>query len=450
MKPLIILTRIMCVGLFWSVFFIEGIRVIMLRNWRFDIFQTAHWNHAWNLWLSGWVIDTPKEWAFILIILTFIPLWLSGWAALSMIKWENYLVKLVLSPWHIIKKFFFKPVKIIAHTATPGKKSKKKKSYKEVRPRSLTIPLDDRPEPVSNKLISTSPRVKPLTASAEAATAPLAAAPKKAVPAPAPVLPTPEPKQFSHSLFNMDDDKDDDFDFNIDDFDIEKASAKPEEKSVDTSPRSPQSRETAATPGRRDKDNKKNKNNLPAQSNGRNVPAAKNAGQQGRGNSGNSTLDIIKQHGYETINGATIKNNLIDFIGVSANQICLCLIDKEPGDWLADEERFNDEEPLWFSESSHRISPVRKADIAKKFLEEKLASEGFKHKVKAYVVIQIGNIINAEDMFEIWEGLDINVTRIDRGTPKEIKLFAKALDDADKPAGNDNFEKIKKLIRSIA
>ena len=33
----------------------------MLRNWRFDIFQTAHWNHAWNLWLSGWVIDTPKE-----------------------------------------------------------------------------------------------------------------------------------------------------------------------------------------------------------------------------------------------------------------------------------------------------------------------------------------------------------------------------------------------------
>ena len=61
MKPLIILTRIMCVGLFWSVFFIEGIRVIMLRNWRFDIFQTAHWNHAWNLWLSGWVIDTPKE-----------------------------------------------------------------------------------------------------------------------------------------------------------------------------------------------------------------------------------------------------------------------------------------------------------------------------------------------------------------------------------------------------
>lgn len=440
----------MCVGLFWSVFFIEGIRVIMLRNWRFDIFQTAHWNHAWNLWLSGWVIDTPKEWAFILIILTFIPLWLSGWAALSMIKWENYLVKLVLSPWHIIKKFFFKPVKIIAHTATPGKKSKKKKSYKEVRPRSLTIPLDDRPEPVSNKLISTSPRVKPLTASAEAATAPLAAAPKKAFrlrhlfcrhrnqnnSATLCLIWTMTKMMTLISILMI--------------LILKRLLPNRKKKVLIRLPVLRRAEKRPATPGRRDKDNKKNKNNLPAQSNGRNVPAAKNAGQQGRGNSGNSTLDIIKQHGYETINGATIKNNLIDFIGVSANQICLCLIDKEPGDWLADEERFNDEEPLWFSESSHRISPVRKADIAKKFLEEKLASEGFKHKVKAYVVIQIGNIINAEDMFEIWEGLDINVTRIDRGTPKEIKLFAKALDDADKPASNDNFEKIKKLIRSIA
>ena len=30
--------------------------------------------------------------------------------------------------------------------------------------------------------------------------------------------------------------------------------------------------------------------------------------------SGNSSLDVIKQHGYETINGATIKNNLISYL----------------------------------------------------------------------------------------------------------------------------------------
>lgn len=28
--------------------FLEGIRVVMLRNWRFDIFNAAHWNYAWE------------------------------------------------------------------------------------------------------------------------------------------------------------------------------------------------------------------------------------------------------------------------------------------------------------------------------------------------------------------------------------------------------------------
>ena len=72
MKPLIVLARIAFVGCLWSIIFIEGIRVIMLENWHFDIFWPPHWMHAWNLWLNGWVIDTAKEWAFILIIIAFI------------------------------------------------------------------------------------------------------------------------------------------------------------------------------------------------------------------------------------------------------------------------------------------------------------------------------------------------------------------------------------------
>ena len=437
LKPLLILTRIMCVGLFWSIFFIEGIRVIMLRNWRFDIFQTGHWNHAWNLWLSGWVIDTPKEWAFILIIITFIPLWLCGWAALSMVKWENYILKSVLFPWRLFKRFCFKPVKIIANTATP--KTKKKKSYKEIRPRSLTLPLDDRPEPANNKRLTAASRTKPLTAAIEAADAPF-----KPLPQPlktsTPISAQPEsPKQFNHSLFDIDDSKDDDFDFNIDDFDFTKATSSNEDTNKENSHKfqPKQNKELAAVNNKRLPTKNTNKQNLPT----KNPSPVK---------SGNSSLDVIKQHGYETINGATIKNNLIDFIGISETQICLCLIDKEPGDWLADEERFNDEEPLWFSESSHRVSPVRKIDLARKFLDEKLKTEGLQYKIDAYVVIQLGNIINAEDMFDIWDDMKINVTRIDRGTPKEIKLFAKTLVDAERPIKKENFEKIKKIIRSIA
>ena len=157
---------------------------------------------------------------------------------------------------------------------------------------------------------------------------------------------------------------------------------------------------------------------------------------------------VLKQKGYEIISGVTLNDVFIDFVGISKNHICLCLNDKESGDWLADEERFNDEEPLWFSESSHRISPVRKIALAQAALSEKLAAADLKFKIVPYVIEQIGNIINAEDMFEIWKDLHINVTRIDRGTPKEIPLFAKKLEDADNGIDKGVLDKLKKLLRS--
>ena len=48
-------------------------------------------------------------------------------------------------------------------------------------------------------------------------------------------------------------------------------------------------------------------------------------------------------------------------------------------------------------------------------------------EIISYVIIQSGNIINAEDMFEIWNNMNINVTRINRGTPKEIQSNKKVI-----------------------
>ena len=53
MKPLIVLARIILVGCLWSIIFTEGVRVIILENWYFDIFWPLHWIYAWNLWQSG-------------------------------------------------------------------------------------------------------------------------------------------------------------------------------------------------------------------------------------------------------------------------------------------------------------------------------------------------------------------------------------------------------------
>ena len=388
----------------------------MLTNWHFDILRIDHWLYAWHLWLSGWVIDDPKEWAFVLIILTFIPVWLTGWTALSLIRWGKIIADILAIPLKMFNKLFEKQVKKIANTASV-KVVKKKKSYKEIRPRSIRPPLED--------------GAYALPAEKKAA---LSGIPSKSKPTPKPLTSgTKEvdaPMEFSHSLFKFDDDNTG-FDFDL--FDEKPKEETKPEPSQEKETRNPESKPTPKSP----KPEARNKN---PSKNGSSSPHS----------STNSTLEVLKQKGYEVITGATIKSTLIDFIGVSGSQICLCLNDKEPGDWLADEERFNDEEPLWFSESSHRISPVRKIDIARLILTDKLAEAEMPFKVEAYVIEQIGNIINAEDMFDIWDGMNIHVTRIDRGTPKEIKLFNKTLEEAEEKIDKPTFEKIKKLIRSIA
>lgn len=419
MKPLIVLMRITLVGILWSVLFIEGVRVILLTNWHFDIFRTLHWRHAWNLWTSGWVIDQPKEWAFILIILTAIPVWATVWAALSIVKWEDIFLKLLGFIKGLLRKLATALLKD-AVKPEPTTRIVKKKSYKEVRPRSPQAPVEE-----NNSSFSAERR-------AQLSGVPYKPQPISARPQAAPA----KPKEFSHSLFEMDN-SDDVLDFDL--FAEPVAEEKPEviEKTFDNE--STRDGRPAATSSQKKKkpDNRDNQQNN-----------ASGDSKMGKTYHTNSTFELLKQKGYEIITGVTLNDTMVDFVGISKHHICLCLNDKEPGDWLADEERFNDEEPLWFSESSHRISPVRKIAMAQEALSEKLSSRDMHFEIKSYVIEQIGNIINAEDMFDIWKDLGINVTRIDRGTPKEIPLFAKKLEDAETGIDKDTLEKLKKILRS--
>ena len=383
----------------------------MLTNWHFDIFRNTHWLHAWNLWLSGWVIDEPKEWAFVLIILTAIPVWITVWAALSTIHWGEIIKFLSVLPLKLVNNLFEKQIKKVANTASV-KVVKKKKSYKEIRPNSVRAPIEDgtnRPsifdEERKAALSGVSLKQKNKTA------IPIISSEK-----------TPS-KEFTHSLFEMGDTEPLDFDL----FD--------EKISTTTQNENKNDKENSPT------QNKKKKNEQTTTHTNQ---------QKTKTSSVNSTFELLKQKGYEIITGATIKNTFIDFIGISKSQIYLCLNDKEPGDWLADEERFNDEEPLWFSESSHRISPVRKVDLVRITLQEKLKDSDLSFEIIPIVIEQIGNIINAEDMFDVWKEVGVKVTRIDRGTPKEIPLLAKTLEESDGNVDKSVFEKIKKLLRSIA
>ncbi len=511
MKPLLVMARITFVGCLWSIIFIEGVRVIMLESWRFDIFWPPHWFHAWNLWSSGWVIDTPKEWAFILIIITFIPMLLTGWIALSLVPWERLLWKAVLCPINLLRSIW-KPIKIVSKQPVIVKR----KSYKEIRPTGPRAPIydyNDSLPPRSDAVSAGSPHTPPVSVEDNESAKNKTETSKGT---------------FTHSLFNLDD-EDDSFDLDFDSFEksdiFEIDSNKKKEETTEASEKKdnrrakndrvdfededdedyyvPQSRHKESgnyrnnrryeedddyQPRRRSYDDNDEDNNNSRRRNNKNYTADNSPG--GRKNEGrrerrddnrsnseakndyrrdnkadnrritkdkntlpqysNPVADILTQKGYDVISNINIKNTLIDFVGISEDRICLCFIDKEFGDWLADEERFNDEEPLWFSESSHRISPVRKVDLASQALADKLENNNYvDFEIKPFVIIQMGNIINAEDMFDVWNDIGVEVTRINRGSPKEIKLFSKSLKDADRKLSKNKLETLKKLIRNI-
>ena len=89
--------------------------------------------------------------------------------------------------------------------------------------------------------------------------------------------------------------------------------------------------------------------------------------------------------------------------------VCLDCIERK--DELADEERFNGDPPLYFTESSYRISPVWLLSQTMKQIEEKLAESNISLHMRG-VLLSKSSFINADDMKEIWE--EMNVTVIDK------------------------------------
>lgn len=493
MKSLVVFARIIIVGCLWSIVFIEGIRVIMLCNWHFDIFWPDHWRQAYALWNAGWVIRAPKEWAFVIILLTFFPMLITGWWTLCMVAWENIIYDIIMSPVMLYRRLIKAPINVMKTNNKYG--VVKRKSYKQIRPTGVggfRMPISDYSD-AKNSQPPARPMVQPLAPAVPLAPKPAMTSGK------APIKKADASSTLDHALFKFDDD-DDDFDLDIDSFEkadiLKKKDTKPKPDVVDEfadddddfqpKPRKNKNNQQQNSNKRQQrsdsdydednddyqpKNNRKNDENRNKNSkNSRNdnksdkqqnrnkadradkVERNNNATDSSNNNNSNQrspVYDILQQKGYDIISGINVNNTLIDYVGVSNTEICLCLVDKESGDWLADEELFNGEEPLWFSENSHRISPVRKLDVARNLIRDKLAEEDFEQEIKSYVVVQMANIINADDMFEIWNNMDIDVTRVNRGSPKEIRLFSKTVDEAESSMERKEFEKLRRILKSI-
>lgn len=499
MKPLLVLARITFVGCLWSIIFIEGIRVIVLENWRFDIFWPPHWAYAWNLWQSGWVIDTRKEWAFILILITFIPLWLMGWIALSLVPWETILLKIVTFPF----KLFKKSVQPIAQAVSGTPVITKRKSYKEIRPQGKRVPIYD---------YTTAPTPAGQSTPALAQTSAAAALPPPSSAVKDRAVSTRE--TINHTIFDLDD-EDDDFDLDIDsfekadifkidsnkkknktpafeeddnrsyaakpkkrfadDFDMDEDDARdnedytprrtkrrPERKSAmydmseeDDDDDDIQAYEPAYTQKR---ENTRSRNRLGDDDRKYEKPARRSRNElreqtpkreRAVKSESSSVFDVFKQKGYDVLHDVPVGKNVADLIALSADKMLICVVDRERGDWLADEERFNDEEPLWFSENSHRISPVRKADMMAGKIQKALEDTDLDFQVKPYVIVTAGNIINAEDMFDVWADLDVGVVRFAAGSPEDLPLLSKAVKPCDENISEEDFSALKKVFKKL-
>jgi len=155
---------------------------------------------------------------------------------------------------------------------------------------------------------------------------------------------------------------------------------------------------------------------------------------------------ILSEANYQVIKDVTIGKVPLGFVGISADKVVLCLMDLEKGDWLADEEFFNDEEPLWFSETAHRTSPVYRLLTEAKMFAKKIADKGLAKAVVPMLVEKEGTIINANDMAETWKKMNIIVCRTDLGGPEELPSFAAALPRAEDRGTEADLNAVRELF----
>ena len=155
---------------------------------------------------------------------------------------------------------------------------------------------------------------------------------------------------------------------------------------------------------------------------------------------------ILSGANYQVIKDVTIGKVPLGFVGISADKVVLCLMDLEKGDWLADEEFFNEEEPLWFSETAHRTSPVYRLLTEAKMFAKKMADKGLAQVVVPMLVEKEGTIINANDMTETWKKMAVVVCRTDLGGPEELPSFATALPPAENRGTEADLNAVRELF----
>lgn len=121
-----------------------------------------------------------------------------------------------------------------------------------------------------------------------------------------------------------------------------------------------------------------------------------------------------------------LENNDIYFYAYTTafgtSLVVVCIDNSIPKDEIADEEMLPNENPRWYSENSHRTSPVWSLFETMKQIEQKVAVYGEDWTYWG-VLLSGSNIKNANDMHDVWEGMCITVIdNLPNLSKKKIKV----------------------------
>lgn len=400
------LARNIFIFVLWSWLFLYWLRFFLFRNWFFDFAWANDWAYLWHEWTSGWVIYSASDWTFIFTIFAAIPLWLIGFLLLISVKWGETAKKIVSKAFSLKKKEEKKKEKVPFIAKTPSHKTKRPPALNigEIQQRVLEQEDEDSSFPSDRE-------DKPVLSSQEAKE-------KK------------EPGSYEEFLSSLNKPQ------------TEEKGGKQKGDSFfddDFDPSIPESRllpdPSQNGPGRSVSD--------VTDSAGLNMTAPAKHIE----NEKPDLTPILEEKGYRVLTDVLVDGSRIDYVGISEQKVVLCQIDKEPGDWLADEEQFNNDDPLWFSESSHRTSPVFELKKKQESLLSKLAAANLSLEILPVLVMNFGEIINSEDMLETWQSMKILVASFKPDPAEELPLFKDILPQAGEAAGEEKAEQIGKILR---
>ena len=379
------LKRTLLIGAIWAgIFFLWWLKGFLYQNWNFDIFSFSSWAFLYNEFLSGWVISATSDWIFVWTLIFAVPLFLIGWNLFLKVKWKE----LFKRTYNKIK-YFFRGKK----AAVTNQKFKyvKKKSHKKVRP----VPLYASAKAIEKKAAET-PNTQQAPAYASGAAG----------------MGTSSSQTMSSAgntagLFGA--------------ASVPGTSSAPKKEPAKTVPSFLDDEDFANIPLDDIKMPERTALN-------EDIPA------------------LLIKAGYKVVADVDMDGTHVDYVAIDSVKILLMVLDTQKGDWLADEERFNNEDPLWFSESSHRTSPVYMVSSLAKSFEDRLHKHGEREMaVKPVLVEKEGNIINAEDMISTWEKSGVLVCRTGIGGPDELPSVEKGVPHAGEPVDMSMVE----IIRSV-